>query len=89
MNKQILEALDEEIARLHQVRAILSGANIMSGRKKKPAMAEAVEKPRRTLSTKARRAIAEAQRRRWERVRSTKKEAAPVTPPAKKEPAAG
>jgi hypothetical protein len=64
VNEDILNALDEEIARLHQARALLAGNTATVG---KPA------KGRRTLSPKARRAIAEAQRKRWAKARSQKK----------------
>jgi hypothetical protein len=64
VNEDILNALDEEIARLREARALLSGSPTTAGN---PAT------KRRTLSPKARRAIAEAQRRRWAKARSQKK----------------
>jgi hypothetical protein len=82
LNEQILIAIDEEIARLRQVRAILAGSGQASSSK---AAAGSV-KPRRQLSAKARNAIAEAQRKRWAKVNSLKKAAA-STASAKKEAA--
>ena len=73
MNDQILKAIDEEIARLRQARAILANSSTPAGRK--PAAPAATPKAgtRRKLSAKARRAIADAQRRRWAKVKSQKK----------------
>ena len=71
----ILNALDEEIARLRQARALLGGVSNATTRKTvKKASSEA--RPRRKLSAKARNAIAEAQRKRWAKVKSQKKAAA-------------
>ncbi len=83
MNHQILQAIEEELDRLMQVRAILSESEAAYG------AAPATRKPRRNLSPKARRAIADAQHRRWEKVHSLKKDAAPQSTPALKETAAG
>jgi hypothetical protein len=73
LNDQILQAIDEEIEKLRQVRAILTG----TGQASTKLPAATPEKPRRQLSAKARRAIADAQRRRWAKVKSQKK-AVPV-----------
>ena len=78
MNDHILNALDEEIARLRQARALLGSAGKGTTRKpSKKASARAISepKPRRKLSAKARHAIAEAQRKRWARVKAQKKSA--------------
>jgi hypothetical protein len=72
MNDQILNALDEEIARLRQARAILAESGSVTVRKTLTA-AVTHKKPRRKLSPKARKAIADAQRRRWAKVNSQKK----------------
>ena len=89
LNDQILNAIDEEIAKLRQARAILTDAAKTSVSKSattaSPALIPKV-KTRRKLSAKARQAIADAQRKRWARVKSQKKAAAAVV--AKKEPAA-
>jgi hypothetical protein len=89
LNDHILNAIDEEIAKLRQARALLadSGSPAAGKRAKKaPSAAASRPAPRRTLSAKARRAIAEAQRKRWAKVKSQKKAAAPVAP-ARREPA--
>jgi hypothetical protein len=64
VNEDILNALDEEIARLREARALLAGSATTAG--------NAAPK-RRTLTPKARRAIAEAQRKRWAKARRQKK----------------
>jgi hypothetical protein len=90
LNDHILKAIDEEIARLRQARAILAESGSPSPSKKaKKASAVTASKaaPRRTLSAKARRAIAEAQRKRWAKVKSQKKAAAPAAG-VRKEPTA-
>ena len=80
MNDHILlNAIDEEIARLRQARALLGGVSNAITRKtakKASASASSEPKPRRKLSAKARHAIAEAQRKRWAKVTSQKKAAA-------------
>jgi hypothetical protein len=79
LNDHILNALDEEIARLHQARALLGSVGkgtIRKSSKKASALAISEPKPRRKLSAKARHAIAEAQRKRWARVKAQKKSAA-------------
>src|ERR1700761_666636 len=68
----IWNAIDEEIARLRQARDLLAGAPTGPARrtaKKTSAGATSAPRTRRTLSAKARRAIAEAQRRRWAKVK--------------------
>jgi hypothetical protein len=69
LNDQILQAIDEEIAKLRQVRAILTGTDQAVSN----TAHVSADKPRRQLSAKARRAIADAQRRRWAKVKSQKK----------------
>jgi hypothetical protein len=73
LNHQILNALDEEIERLKQARAILTEAS-----QARPARKTSSTQPRRTFSEKARRAIAEAQRKRWAKVRNEKKATGPA-----------
>jgi hypothetical protein len=70
VNNHILQVIDEELARLMQARAILSESQAAQG------TAPVTSKPRRNLSPEARRAIADAQRRRWARVHSLKEPAA-------------
>ena len=86
MNNQILNAIDEEIAKLRQARAILADSGRPSAGRTAAKATAAKPAPRRKLSAKARRAIAEAQRKRWAKVKSQKKAAAMATS-AKKEPA--
>lgn len=87
LNDHILNAIDEEIAKLRQARAILAGSGKMPV-SKNPATAAsakpALVKPRRKLSAKARKAIADAQHKRWAKVKSQKKAAASAVT-AKKE----
>jgi hypothetical protein len=90
LNDHILNAIDEELAKLRQARAILddSGKTPISKTSTTASHATASQsKPRRKLSAKARKAIAEAQRKRWAKAKSQKKAAAP-TVTAKKEAAA-
>src|ERR1700678_4307511 len=73
LNDHILNALDEEIARLRQARAVLAGSGKLPPRKNATATAAltvAHDRPRRKLSAKARKAIADAQRKRWAKVKS-------------------
>jgi hypothetical protein len=72
LSDDILNAIDEEIARLQQARAILAGSSKPPAGKKSSA-AVTHDKPRRKLSAKARKAIADAQRKRWAKVKSQKK----------------
>ena len=73
MNDHILKAIDEEIARLRQARDLLG--DVKTAGKSSAASASAL-KPRRKLSAKARHAIAEAQRKRWAKVKALKKSTA-------------
>ena len=71
----ILAQIDEEIARLTQVRSLLAGsgssASGLSGRKAKKAPAK--PKKSRVLSPEARKRIADAQRKRWAAQRARSK----------------
>jgi hypothetical protein len=73
LNDQILKAIDEEIARLRQAREILADGRTSAGRKTAANAVIPKTRSRRKLSAKARRAIADAQRRRWAKVKSQKK----------------
>jgi hypothetical protein len=84
LNDEILNAIDEELARLGQARALLTGSSQARPTSKS---ARTSPTPRRKLSGKARRAIADAQRKRWAKVRREKKSAGPAAE-AKKESAA-
>ena len=82
--------IDAEIARLKQVRALLSGTESPAVAKKrgrpagvvtaaaKPAKA-AKKKAKRTLSPEARKAIGDAQKKRWAKIAAQKKAAAKAT----------
>jgi hypothetical protein len=72
LNDQILNAIDEELARLRQARAFLTGSRQARPTSKSIRTSPT---PHRKLSAKARRAIADAQRKRWANVRSQKKSA--------------
>jgi len=74
LNDQILNAIDEELERLRQARALLTDGQARPTRKS----GSASSAPHRILSAKARRAIADAQRRRWAKVRRQKKTAGPA-----------
>jgi hypothetical protein len=90
LNDQILNAIDEEIATLRQARAILTQSSQAKPTRKSARTSPSAAtntKPRRILSAKARRAIADAQRKRWAKVRSQKKSASPAAA-AKNESAA-
>jgi hypothetical protein len=70
---ELIEALDAEIARLEQVRAILEGDRVGNGRTaagKRPKKAVSFDHganvtPRRTMSPEGRARIAAAQKARW------------------------
>ena len=66
----IIAEIDAEIEKLQKARALLS--NLDGVVKETPAPVKAVTK-RRRLSPKARKAIADAQRKRWAAVKSAKK----------------
>jgi hypothetical protein len=88
LNEHILQAIDAEIARLQQARTILAAAlTPSSGRGGRKASAKAGGK-RRELSPQARKAIADAQKRRWAKVKNQKKGGGAASS-GKKEAAAG
>jgi hypothetical protein len=68
-NDSILSLIDEEIARLTQVRSLLAGAakvtSKLTERKASKTPAKAKTRRRRVLSPEARKRIADAQRKRW------------------------
>ncbi len=72
VNKDVLAAIDKEIARLQQARHILAGGEEEAsprGRKAaKPVVKKRVGRPagtKRVLSAEARKRIADAQKKRW------------------------
>jgi hypothetical protein len=70
---EILTLIDAEIERLHQVKSILSNGigKVSNSKTPKPALPK-----KRILSAKARKAIAEAQRKRWAKVHAAQKKSA-------------
>jgi len=61
----LLFAIDAEITRLQQARALLAGTSRGSRDGKPPAPSAPKRRGRRKLSAEARKRIAEAQRKRW------------------------
>ncbi len=74
--EHILQYVEAEIAKLKQVRALLSATGKVTARISKagikPAAKPAKKNNRRPLSQEARKAIADAQRRRWAAQKSKK-----------------
>lgn len=75
MNDDILKAIDEEIAALRQARDLLAQSGTPPVRKNPAAATVTHKKPRRQLSAQARKAIGDAQHKRWAKVKSQKKAA--------------
>jgi hypothetical protein len=69
--KEILEHINGEISRLHQVKALLQGSTNGHGRGAGSGNSSAAPKVKgkRVLSVEARKKIAAAQRRRWAKAR--------------------
>jgi hypothetical protein len=67
--ESILAQIDEEIAKLTQIRSLLATTGVAAKKvalpKAKKTAAKAKGKKRRTLSPEARKRIADAQRKRW------------------------
>lgn len=70
---QVVEALDDEISRLKQVRSLLMGGSTFGGFRLAPA---ARSRKRRVLSRAAREKIAAAQRKRWAKQKAAAKKPA-------------
>ena len=77
MIEKIIQAIDDEIARLQTAREILGGSGRVSPSRQRPAPVKRAAAPRRRLSRKARNAIAAAQRNRWAKLKSREKSATP------------
>jgi len=72
----LLDQIDSEIARLQQARKLLAGIDVVAtaaGRKATKVTAAPKPAKRRRISAAGRKAIAEAQRKRWAAVRSKAK----------------
>ncbi len=65
--KEILEHIQEEISRLQRVKALLQGSNV--GSRSASTHSSAPKTGKRILSPQARKKIADAQRKRWAKVR--------------------
>lgn len=65
--ESILAQIDEEIAKLTQIRELLAGGGVqnVTGPKLKKSAEKVKGKKRRVLSPEARKRIADAQRKRW------------------------
>jgi hypothetical protein len=67
--ESILAQIDEEIAKLTQIRALLATTGVaakkLAAPKAKMTAVKAKQRKRRTLSPEARKRIADAQRKRW------------------------
>ncbi len=67
--ESILTQIDEEIAKLQQIRALLATTDVAAKKAAEPkarnASAKSKGKKRRVLSPEARKRIADAQRKRW------------------------
>jgi uncharacterized protein (DUF2384 family) len=73
-SKSIIDAIDEEIARLREVRSLLARTSRIADSTQVPkAKAAAKKSTKRRLSPEARARIAEAQRKRWATARKAKK----------------
>ncbi|HEY6851126.1 MAG TPA: hypothetical protein VI320_33555 [Terracidiphilus sp.] len=75
--ESILAQIDEEIAKLEQIRSLLANTSVAAKAVKAPrakkASAKEKGKKRRTLSPEARNRIADAQRKRWAKQRGKSK----------------
>ena len=63
--RHLLAAIDEEISRLTEARALLAGHDGNTGTRKKKTISTTTVKVKRVLSPEARKRIADAQRKRW------------------------
>jgi hypothetical protein len=71
--RDILSAIDAEIARLQSARSLLVGTASGKRRGRPPASGSAGAPKRRTMSAAGRKRIAEAQRKRWAKQKAAKK----------------
>lgn len=70
---ELVAQLDREIARLQQARALLVEQDTGVHRPRVGIVRTTSAQPKRTLSPEARKKIADAQRARWAKVKSSKK----------------
>ena len=72
--ESLVHEIDAEIRRLQQAKALLSGTrNGNVGRPAQVAQSTPAAAPKRVLSPKARKAIADAQKKRWAKIKAQKK----------------
>jgi len=78
-SQSIISALDAEIAKLQQVRALLATSNKLGGSitRKVTEKSSAGQSKKRVMSPEARKRIADAQRKRWAAVKKQKSATAP------------
>lgn len=69
----ILAAIDEEIARLQQVKKLLGGGSVGNGLLKAKLGSGLAARKKRVLSPEARKRIADAQKKRWAAYKRTAK----------------
>jgi hypothetical protein len=73
--KEIIAQLDTEIARLQEVKGILSGTTTTKAKRGRPKVVARPIAAKRILSPEARAKIAAAQKARWAKVKKAKKAA--------------
>lgn len=76
MFKNVIAEIDRQIAQLQQAKAILGGSTVTTKRRGRPAGSKSkvtTGTKRRKLSAAGRKAIAEAQRKRWAALKSKKR----------------
>jgi hypothetical protein len=76
MFENVISQIDDQIAKLQQARALLTGSTTAPALRGRPAGSKnttAAPKKRRGITAAGRKAIAEAQRKRWAAIKATKK----------------
>jgi hypothetical protein len=76
MFENVISQIDDQIAKLQQARALLTGGTATPVRRGRPAgskNATVAPKKRRKMTAAGRKAIAEAQRKRWAAIKANKK----------------
>lgn len=76
----IIAALDAELEKLNQARAVLSKGDNVASSVDRAQLSKPRKATRRVMSLEARKRIAEAQRKRWAATKKTKKSATTVAP---------
>ncbi len=76
MFENVISQIDDQIAKLQQARALLTGSTTAAAPRGRPAGTKntaAAPKKRRGITAAGRKAIAEAQRKRWVAIKEAKK----------------